>query len=1558
MATIKGIFEPFADYVKKQLKLRQSIIKPKKVIGDLGNVEEITTTREVTEFKEIETESSDFKRDEEGNIIAEAHELPDEMPELLAVTSDVTETETKKSFYPFGRHELFHTYTTEKQCVIRMASGVNINKTNNILTKGTPEEKFTSELLSKYYILEGGTRSWTSNLNMDFGDNDLRRSIFSDKTVTNSNFNSNAAYGSPEIRANAMDGFGDVPMPGITNAQINTKSEDGSLREATVNFVCYNRRQLEVLETLYMRPGYPILLEWGWVPYIKNDGTVENEGYPILKDFFSSNKNLISINLKIKKQKIESGGNYDGFVGYCKNFQFKVRGDGGYDCITEIIAHGEILESLKATTRLIPRIFSGEDFEYTQTPTTTEMGQYSTFQAKGKGQSITSLVKKEYEVVDDMLFLLKSLKANLDQAGIKAALQYIGTAHEYLGSDSTSEFIQVNKPGEDDDESLFGDSLRTVVGMQDNIPIKVTTNSSITNDNSDYNLRQIPGELEYNLDVGEEGDIEFVVKKSRFLIFKDSEGRVLPMNSLNKVTAEYVEGLKEIEDLIKSVLKDYTDKDINNSKKNYDAAAEGIDDYYHDSSRRDDETKYMTEDFGKQRNQYKFKWDETMAQQMRTIEGVGLQTLYDGLILKEISLHQESKDDSGIRKKIFVRWDLICQMLNRKVFPEYQKSTNKDSAYAKLNGETLVELTYLTGGYKTFHDGKTKKNQKAAKYIPYSVLEQNEVIPYEIAPQIQSDSDVLEEGRLNWEAFEKLSKERQAEIKEDLLEQGLIMNEEKKTVTYPPLLGRSYDRDICLMPHQVKFMKKTSKDQGFDKTKNFTSYNIQSPTSYSIGHVYFNLDYLISQYENLALEEYKTTNSLGEERYKRRLKKEFSLHDWITTIWNGVNDACAGFYDFDLHVEHERPHVARIVDFTMSGGSKDLKKTPFEFDPQGITSITRKSHFQSKLDNDFASVISIAAQSPNSIDSLEALSFKAFHKGIKNRFTSTALDSKNNPEQITRLRDIYMSDLLQYENTVRSLILYVTKMNISNYESELITENETPILRSPISPSTAKSLATSLTQQRIALESRYPKYRDSTRTKEYDGSDEAGGKYVGQYRDDLDFEKGSPTYSRNAIIPLTVSLTLDGISGINPLQIFKIKKEKLPIAYQDPNIIFVVKKETHNITSGQDWTTSVEGYLSLLNDNPVKGSNAKITVRTPEQVTADRIDNIIDSFTEWVSNTSTYEGFSWSGVFISWCVQIAVGRNYFKSSTSHAHFFEKNLLKLPDVWELKDPKTTKLEIGDILLQGRNGKTMAYDKFKDTYKFYNDRNEGTILSHSDILVEYNQKGDGYLIGGNVNNDVGYKKIKLKMDMHQAFLTPTSYADGHKTEGGVRECYTHGAILRVKRAGPRSGYGTFIADVTIREQHRWDDTVKGGMTERDEESEPFIRKYIENRFSSPGPSDPPGYPVREEGYRKWKGFERPSEEGIWSCDIVKQESTDRWLLDKYFKNTSDFVGLRGDIQGNAQKRKNFGSDCWKGEKPTSDTIEIDLNEIPQVPTGNETPPPDGYDSWEDYYDLRVE
>jgi len=238
------------------------------------------------------------------------------------------------------RDKDFFTYTTNKQCVLRMSSGVDIEN-NDMLEEGEYAAGVPAGgSIAEQYILEGGIPSNFSG-NTESGFTSTPRGGFAKK---------GGVYGDPDVRADAKDGFGIVPMPGIIDANIRTKSAYGSLKTGKVKFIAHNQRQLEILELLYMRPGYTLLLEWQWSPFIDNDGNTSNKIYGV-KDFFDKNMSTPRIQQQIHLNRITSGGNYDAIIGYCKNFSYTLRDDGGYDCETEIIAKGEILESLKMSER-------------------------------------------------------------------------------------------------------------------------------------------------------------------------------------------------------------------------------------------------------------------------------------------------------------------------------------------------------------------------------------------------------------------------------------------------------------------------------------------------------------------------------------------------------------------------------------------------------------------------------------------------------------------------------------------------------------------------------------------------------------------------------------------------------------------------------------------------------------------------------------------------------------------------------------------------------------------------------------------------------------------------------------------------------------------------------------------------------------------------------------------------------------------------------------------------------------------------------------------------------
>jgi hypothetical protein len=205
---------------------------------------------------------------------------------------------------------------------VRMTSGVN-----TIDNKGQITNK-----LAKNYVLQGGTLNYSTKETKD-GTVD----VFTQK---NGLGNASNAYSNRSQGGN-LNRTGIRPMPGITNVAIQSKGAYGSLQEATVTFNCWDIKQLEELELLYMRPGYTVLLEFGW-DFAKVNGAtpsydILNQRDITLNDAFAQIYELID----------QSGGTYDALLGYVKNYNWAARDDGGYDCTTSIISLGEVLESLK-----------------------------------------------------------------------------------------------------------------------------------------------------------------------------------------------------------------------------------------------------------------------------------------------------------------------------------------------------------------------------------------------------------------------------------------------------------------------------------------------------------------------------------------------------------------------------------------------------------------------------------------------------------------------------------------------------------------------------------------------------------------------------------------------------------------------------------------------------------------------------------------------------------------------------------------------------------------------------------------------------------------------------------------------------------------------------------------------------------------------------------------------------------------------------------------------------------------------------------------------------------
>ena len=147
--------------------------------------------------------------------------------------------------------------------------------------------------------------------------------------------------------------FGLNPMPGIIQASIKTETR-GSLKTATINIRANNRNQFDIIDILYLRLGYSMLLEWGNSSYFKNDGTyIEDNPHSLADKFLTGDIKYDNYYIEIANKVKESNGNYDAIVGKVVNFNWTFTKEGAYDITIILRSIGDVIESLK-TNILLP----------------------------------------------------------------------------------------------------------------------------------------------------------------------------------------------------------------------------------------------------------------------------------------------------------------------------------------------------------------------------------------------------------------------------------------------------------------------------------------------------------------------------------------------------------------------------------------------------------------------------------------------------------------------------------------------------------------------------------------------------------------------------------------------------------------------------------------------------------------------------------------------------------------------------------------------------------------------------------------------------------------------------------------------------------------------------------------------------------------------------------------------------------------------------------------------------------------------------------------------------
>jgi predicted chitinase len=226
---------------------------------------------------------------------------------------------------------------------IKLASGVEVSKgrLKQIGLSETVAESLTGINLAKQYILFGGTSYMGTGI-------DSEGNIIP-KVIQRTGFLPTLPN-QPDLKGSySYSRQGYVPMPGILSMDVKTLNR-GSLKKATIRLKVHSREQFEIIDLLYLRLGYTVLLEWGNSMFTSDGKTKEIVRNTLLeKKFFNigGNSSYRSILGPIENLRIEYQGNYDGMLGKISNFDWSFQPDGSYDITLTVISLGDVVESLK-----------------------------------------------------------------------------------------------------------------------------------------------------------------------------------------------------------------------------------------------------------------------------------------------------------------------------------------------------------------------------------------------------------------------------------------------------------------------------------------------------------------------------------------------------------------------------------------------------------------------------------------------------------------------------------------------------------------------------------------------------------------------------------------------------------------------------------------------------------------------------------------------------------------------------------------------------------------------------------------------------------------------------------------------------------------------------------------------------------------------------------------------------------------------------------------------------------------------------------------------------------
>ena len=129
------------------------------------------------------------------------------------------------------------------------------------------------------------------------------------------------------------------PIAGVKDVEISYSGDFKALRKATINWSVGSLEDLEVLTPYFLTVGKSVMIDWGWAFPNKS----LNEQFGLLY-FYRDENGDGKVNPEVftdqQSKILDIGGNYGAMGGTISNFSYDLRSDGGFNCVTKVVAVG------------------------------------------------------------------------------------------------------------------------------------------------------------------------------------------------------------------------------------------------------------------------------------------------------------------------------------------------------------------------------------------------------------------------------------------------------------------------------------------------------------------------------------------------------------------------------------------------------------------------------------------------------------------------------------------------------------------------------------------------------------------------------------------------------------------------------------------------------------------------------------------------------------------------------------------------------------------------------------------------------------------------------------------------------------------------------------------------------------------------------------------------------------------------------------------------------------------------------------------------------------------